>query len=61
MTPTNETYCTEASLTICIRQGIIGIRVEWVYRIFLATKLEGDIDLSVTGYNPYWAETVHGL
>jgi len=47
--------CTEANL------AIIGIRVERVYRVFLATKLESDVDLSVAGYKPYWAETVHGL
>ena len=48
-------------MAIWIRQGIIGIRIEWVYRVCLTTKLESDVNLSVAGYKPYWAETFHGL
>jgi hypothetical protein len=59
--PTGWTYCTEANPAIRIRQCIIGIRIERVYRIRLATKLESDVYLSVARYDPYWAETLHGL
>jgi len=52
--------CTEAN-PVWIRQVIIGIRVERVYRVCLTTKFESDVNLSVAGYKPYWAETFHGL
>jgi hypothetical protein len=56
-----QTYCTEASLAIRICQGIVGIRVERVHRVRLATNLESDIYLSVARYEPYLAKSFNGF
>jgi hypothetical protein len=54
----DQTYCTEASLAIRVCQGIVGIRVERVHRIRLATNLESNIYLSIARYEPYLAKAL---
>jgi hypothetical protein len=56
----DQTYCTEAILATGTCQGV-GVRVEWVYGIRQAANFESDINLGAARYNPYLADTFHGL